>query len=205
MSGMEEAEDEDEDESRLELCDTYFVEGKSEVSEESEEDGLAKDPDFTSCGTRWLDSEDSCRRSLQIALQRTKCRCIEAQVKLEKTPSDACLKRKATSFYKLCSQEEESARVELLTYEEERVICDLRHVRARSDLVEEIDSLTRSIGWMVIDLKPDQKWEVAHDRVMAQDLLSRSERKAGNLKKALRDWDAGILVTMRKGATQEWL
>ena len=26
---------------------------------------------------------------------------------------------------------------------------------------------------------------------MAQDLLSRSERKAGNLKKALRDWDAG--------------
>ena len=65
------------------------------------------------------------------------------------------------------------------------VICDLRHVRARSDLVEEIDSLTHSIGWMVIDLKPDQKWEVAHDRVMAQDLLSRSERKAGNLKKAL--------------------
>ena len=44
---------------------------------------------------------------------------------------------------------------------------------------------------MVVDLKPDQKWEVAHDRVMAQDLLSRSERKAGNLKKALRDWDAG--------------
>ena len=44
---------------------------------------------------------------------------------------------------------------------------------------------------MVVDLKPDQKWEVAHDRVMAQDLLSRSERKAGILKKALRDWDAG--------------
>ena len=44
---------------------------------------------------------------------------------------------------------------------------------------------------MVVDLKPDQKWEVAHDRVMAQDLLSRSERKAGNLKKALWDWDAG--------------
>ena len=179
MAGMEEAEDEDEDESRLELCDRYFVEGKSEESDESEEDGLAKDPDFTSCGTRWLDSEDSCRRSLQIALQRAKCRCIEAQVKLEKTPSGARLKRKAASFYELCSQEEESARVELLKYEEEGVICDLRHVRARSDLVEEIDSLTRSIGWMVIDLKPDQKWEVAHDRVMAQDLLSRSERKAG--------------------------
>ena len=75
MAGMEEAEDEDEDESRLELCDIYFVEGKSEESDESEEDGLAKDPDFTSCGTRWLDSEDSCRRSLQIALQRAKCRC----------------------------------------------------------------------------------------------------------------------------------
>ena len=84
MAGMEEAEDEDEDESRLELCDRYFVEGKSEESDESEEDGLAKDPDFTSCGTRWLDSEDSCHRSLQIALQRAKCRCIEAQVKLEK-------------------------------------------------------------------------------------------------------------------------
>ena len=63
MVGMEEAEDEDEDESRLELCDRYFVEGKSDESDESEEDGLAKDPDFTSCGTRWLDSEDSCRRS----------------------------------------------------------------------------------------------------------------------------------------------
>ena len=60
----------------------------------------------------------------------------------------------------------------------------------------------RSIGWMVIDLKPDQKWEVAHDRVMAQDLLSRSERKAGNLKKALRDWDAGHTGD---NATQEWL
>ena len=71
MAGMEEAEDEDEDESRLELCDRYFVEGKSEESDESEEDGLAKDPDFTSCGTRWLDSEDSCRRSLQIACTPT--------------------------------------------------------------------------------------------------------------------------------------
>ena len=64
MAGMEEAEDEDEDESRLELCDRYFVEAKSEESDESEENGLAKDPDFTSCGTRWL---DSCRRSLQIS------------------------------------------------------------------------------------------------------------------------------------------
>ena len=136
----------------------------------------SEDSDFTSCGTRWLDSEDSCRRSLQIALQRAKCRCTEMQVKLEETPSGARLKRKAASFYELCSQEEESARVELLKYEEEGVICDLRHVRARSGLVEEIDSLTRSIGWMVVDLKPDQKWEVAHDRVMAQDLLSRSER-----------------------------
>ena len=59
MAGMEEAEDEDEDESRLELCDRYFVEGKSEESDESEEDGLAKDPDHISCGTRWLDSDDS--------------------------------------------------------------------------------------------------------------------------------------------------
>ena len=74
MAGMEEAEDEDEDESRLELCDIYFVEGKSEESDESEEDGLAKDPDFTSCRAV-PDGEDSCRRSLQIALQRAKCRC----------------------------------------------------------------------------------------------------------------------------------
>ena len=97
MAGMEEAEDEDEDESRLELCDRYFVQEKSEESDESEEDGLAKDPDFTSCGTRW-------RRSLEIALQRA---CIEAQVKLEETPSGARLKRKAASFYEPCSQEEE--------------------------------------------------------------------------------------------------
>ena len=67
-------------------------------------------------------------------------------MKLEETPSGARLKRKAASFYELCSQEEESARVDLHKYEEEGVICDLRHVRARSDLVEEIDSLTRSIG-----------------------------------------------------------
>ena len=72
----------------------------------------------------------------------------DAQVKLEETPSGARLKRKAASFYELCSHEEESARVKLLKYEEEGVICDFRHVRARSDLVEEIDSLTRSIGWM---------------------------------------------------------
>ncbi|KAL5494023.1 hypothetical protein EMCRGX_G015292 [Ephydatia muelleri] len=62
MAGMEEAEDEDEDESRLELCERYFVEAKSEESDESEENGLAKDPDFTSCGTRWLDSCRSCVR-----------------------------------------------------------------------------------------------------------------------------------------------
>ena len=72
------------------------MEGKSEESDESEEDGLAKDPDFTGCGARWLDSEDSY-----------------------------------------------------------------------------------------------QKWEVAHDRVVARDLLPRSEGRAGNLNKALRDWDAG--------------
>ena len=47
MAGMEEAEDVDEDESLLELCDRCFVEGKSEESDESEEDGLAKDLDFT--------------------------------------------------------------------------------------------------------------------------------------------------------------
>ena len=146
---MEEAEDEDEGESRLELCDRYFVEGKSEESDESEEDGLAKDPDFTSCGTRWLDSEDSCRRSLQIALSDSNEQSADAQVKLEETPSGARSKRKAASFYELCSQEEESARVELLKYEEEGVICDLRHVRARSDLVEEIDSLSLdAFNWL---------------------------------------------------------
>ena len=133
---------------RLELCDRYFVEGKSEESDESEEDGLAKEaavPDGQTVKTavaghyRLHSNEQS----------------ADAQVKLEETPSGARLKRKVASFYEFCSQEEESARVELLKYEEEGVICDLRHVRARSDLVEEIDSLTRSIGWMVVDLKPD--------------------------------------------------
>ena len=42
-------------------------------------------------------------------------------MKLEKTPLGARLKRKAASFYELCSQEEESARVELLKYEEKKM------------------------------------------------------------------------------------
>ena len=50
---------------------------------------LAVDPDFASCGTKWLDKEDSCHRSIQIASQRAKCRREEAHAMLLKTPSDA--------------------------------------------------------------------------------------------------------------------
>ena len=67
--------------------------------------------------------------------------------------------------------------MELQKYDDEGVVSDLRYVRSRSVLVEEIESLDRLIHWLEIDLKPDQKWEVPQDRVRAQGLLSLSSRK----------------------------
>ena len=76
--------------------------------------------------------------------------------------------------------------MELQKYKDEGVVSDLRYVRLRSVLVEEIESLDRLIHWLEIDLKPDQKWEVPQ---RAQGLLSLSSRKVCNLKRALIDWD----------------
>ena len=82
-----------------------------------------------------------------------------------------------------------------------------------NNIVEEIESLDRSIHWLEIDLKPDQKWEVPEDRVRAQGLLSLSSRKVGNLMKALIDWDGQTGdeaerctsgVATKKGALREW-
>ena len=65
-----------------------FDEDSFEESDE-EEKMLAVDPDFASCGTKWLDKDDSCHRSIQIASQRAKCRHEEAHAMLLKTPLDA--------------------------------------------------------------------------------------------------------------------
>ena len=72
----EAAVEEDEDEFYFEGFDEYldgFDEDSLEESDE-EEKMLAVDPDFASCGTKWLDKDDSCHRSIQIAFQRAKCR-----------------------------------------------------------------------------------------------------------------------------------
>ena len=108
---------------------------------------------------------------------------------LLKTPSDARSRKTVVSAFERTCRQAESVQVKLKKYEDEGVVSDLRYVRSRSVLVEEIESLDRLIHWLEIDLKPDQKWEVPQDRVRAQGLLSLSSRKVCNLKRALIDWD----------------
>ena len=70
----EAAAEEDEDEFSFEGFD-YYLDGLDEDSleEPDEEEKMpAVDPD-ASCGTEWLDGDDSCHRSIQIAFQRAKC------------------------------------------------------------------------------------------------------------------------------------
>ena len=133
--------------------------------------------DFASCGTKWLDKDDSCHRSIQIASQRAKCRREEAHAMLLRTPSDARSRKTVASAFERTCHQAESVQVELQKYEDEGVVSDLRYVRSRSVLVEEIESLDRLIHWLEIDLKPDQKWEVPQDRVRAQGLYFLSVRE----------------------------
>ena len=82
-------EAEDDDEFVFEFCDEYSEVFSAGSSDEVETNTLVADPDFSSCGMGWLDIDDSCHRSIQIELQRAKCRRDEAYVKLLRTPCTA--------------------------------------------------------------------------------------------------------------------
>ena len=97
---------------------------------DEEEKMLAVDPDFASCGTEWLDGDDSCHRSIQIAFQRAKCRREEAHAVLLKTPSDARSRKTVASAFERSCRQAESVRVELQKYEDEGVISDLRYLKS---------------------------------------------------------------------------
>ena len=147
------AAEEDEDEFSFEGFDEYldgFDEDSFDESDE-EEKMLVVDPDFASCGTKWLDKDDSCHRSIQIASQRAKCRREEAHTMLLKTPSDARSRKTVASAFERTCRQAESVQVELQKYEDEVVVSDLSYVRSRSVLVEEIESLDRLIHWLEID------------------------------------------------------
>lgn len=178
----DEAEDDDElvfdsDES---VCD--------DCSDDEEIAELVADPDFSSCGTGWLDKDDSCHRSIQIELHRAKCRREEAYVKLSRTPSNARSKSATAKEFSHCCRQVENLQAELRNYEVEGIL-DPRHISCCSDLVSEIESLEISVRWLEIDLQPDQTWEAPEDRARALDFLCSSSKKLGNLKKALKTWD----------------
>ena len=80
----EAAAEEDEDEFSFEGFDEYLDDLDVDSLEEPDEEEkmLAIDPDFASCGTEWLDGDDSCHRSIQIAFLRAKCRREEAHAVL---------------------------------------------------------------------------------------------------------------------------
>ena len=85
-------------------------------SDEVETNTLVTDPDFSSCGMGWLDMNDSCHRSIQIELQRAKCRRDEAYVKLLRTPSTACSKKTTAKEFDHTCHQVESLQAELGRY-----------------------------------------------------------------------------------------
>ena len=118
MADVAEAEADDEEDNEDE--GEFLFEDFDEESDDDEEvKMLAVDPDFSSCGTGWLDMDDSCHRSIQIALQQAECRREEARAKLLKTPSDARSEKTAAFLYDLCCHQADSVRVELQKYEDE--------------------------------------------------------------------------------------
>ena len=84
MAEADEAEDDDEP---VFDGDEFVFDGDEFVGDDySDDEGIVRliaDPDFTSCGTGWLDKDDSCHHSIQIEHLRTKCRRDEAYVKLK--------------------------------------------------------------------------------------------------------------------------
>ena len=85
---MRQAAEEDEDEFSFEGFYEYLDGFDEDCFDESDEEEkmLAVGPEFASCGTKWLDKDDSCHLSIQIASQRVKCRRVEAQVLLQRYP-----------------------------------------------------------------------------------------------------------------------
>ena len=103
-------------------------------SDEVEANTLVEDPDFSICGTGWLDKDNSCHRLIQIEFQQAKCRPDEVYLKLLRTPSTARSKKTtAKEFDHICRQVE-SLQAELGRYEDEGTF-DIRHIRSCSDLV----------------------------------------------------------------------
>ena len=79
----EAAAEEDEGEFSFEGFDEYLdCLDKDSLEESNEEEKvLAVDPDFASCGTEWLDVDDSCHRLIQITFQRATRRSARSAFK----------------------------------------------------------------------------------------------------------------------------
>ena len=191
MASATEEDDEEDDFAYDVFAYDEWVEEEVSSCEDSDDacTPLATDPDFSSCGICWLDRDDSCRRSIQIELQRAKCRREEAYSKLLNTPSNARSKKTARKAYVATCHQEESMQLELNCYVENGVVMDLSHVKSRSEFVSMIEQLEVSVGWLDTDLKPDQKWEVPEDRLRALEMFQVDSRKLSNLKIALKKFD----------------
>ena len=66
---------------------------------------------------------------------------------------------------------------------------NLARVKCREDLEASIEDMERSIRWLEINLRPEQRWECPEDRKKAEEVFSISARKLFNLTSALNDWD----------------
>eukprot|EP00731_Ephydatia_muelleri_P025603 Em0017g686a len=85
--------------------------------------------------------------------------------------------------------EEDDAESELEDDDTDGFLHNLARVKCREDLEASIEDMERSIRWLEINLRPEQRWECPEDRKKAEEVFSISARKLFNLTSALNDWD----------------